>query len=137
MRLLKSVQNKKFCLQLSGTADIYDVFGRFVNVIQKLSVLPHERYDNALKVLDHMVVMKNQIDHEACVQTKPKPHCVWPRYHEDRKTILESETYQGVSVTAQRSSTMYQTRLSTSSKDVEIQSNSVEQVQDDVTILVT
>ena len=32
---------------------------------------------------------------------------------------------------------MYQTRLSTSSKDVEVQSNSVEQVQDDVTILVT
>ena len=67
------IQKKSFFLHLSGTADIYEVFGRFVSEVQKVNVLPHERYDNVLKELDQMVVMKTQISHVACLQQKSRP----------------------------------------------------------------
>ena len=67
-RILNQIRNKQFCLHLSGLSDVYDLFGIFVNEVQKVNVLPHERYDNALKVLDRMKDMKPHIDHDDCVE---------------------------------------------------------------------
>ena len=63
MRFLKQIKNMKFCLHLSGTADIYNSFGRLVNEVQKVNVLPYERLDNANKVLDHMCTMVKHVNH--------------------------------------------------------------------------
>ena len=56
LRMLNLIRNKQFCLHLSGLSDIYDLFGLFVNEIQKVNVLPHERYDNARSILTIMIV---------------------------------------------------------------------------------
>ena len=133
LRLLKLIQNKKFCLHLSGTADIYDAFGHFVNEVQQVNILPHERYDNALMVLDQMVVMKEQMSHSTCLKTK---HCAWPRYHEDENKLFEAGMYRNVKIEKDKDSRMYQTRMSTISDEVEIQTDSLEQVKDNLRILV-
>ena len=65
-RLQGLIQNKRFCLHLSGLADIYDMFGTFVNMVQKVNVLPYERYDNSMKVLDKMAKMTNLHSHDQC-----------------------------------------------------------------------
>ena len=61
-RLLDVMLNKRFCLHLSGIADVYDMFGALVNVVQKVNILAHERYDNFVKIVDKMSLMKNQMD---------------------------------------------------------------------------
>lgn len=43
-RILKSIKNKQFGLELSGISDAYDQFGKLVNVVQKVDLLPFERY---------------------------------------------------------------------------------------------
>ena len=42
-------------MNLSGLCDVYYEFGAFVSIVHKVDILPHERYDGAMKVLDKMV----------------------------------------------------------------------------------
>ena len=42
--MLKVLNNKKSMLQLAGTCDIYSQFSAMVCNLQKVNVLPHERY---------------------------------------------------------------------------------------------
>ena len=96
MRLLKSIKNKEHCLRLSGLSDSYDCFGKFVNVLQKIDVLPKQRYDDSMKILDEMTDMSKKIDHSTCaeiakleaIKCSKNPDtfpikCVWPRYHDE------------------------------------------------------
>ena len=83
------IKNKRFCMHLSGLADIYNMFGLFVNVVQKVNVLPHERYDNAIQVLDTMAKMKKLSSHEKC----DNESCLWPSYHKDVKEMIENEAF--------------------------------------------
>ena len=72
-------------MNLSGLTDVYGEFGSFVNIIQKVDILPHERYNGAIKILAKMVKMKNQLScHEKCMENKS---CLWPNYHEDKKNL--------------------------------------------------
>ena len=52
MRLMKQIKNKKLFLDLPGTADIFDGFGKILNEVQQVDILPHERFYNTTKVLD-------------------------------------------------------------------------------------
>ena len=43
---------KKFVLEPSGISDVYDVFGKIVNIRQDVDVLPHERFDKVKAAVD-------------------------------------------------------------------------------------
>ena len=45
------IQNKSFCLLLSGLADIYEQYGVLVSEVQKVNLLPFQRFD---KFTGHM-----------------------------------------------------------------------------------
>ena len=132
-RLLNVTQNKRFSLHLSGLADIYDMFGLFVNIVQKVNVLPHERYDDSMKVLDKMARMKNLQAHDQCNANQ----CLWPRYHADVKEILEDGTYQKVKIERNTSESMYQTRFAVSQNSANVQMDPISQTRDNLQILLT
>ena len=44
--LSNNIYNKKIAIILSGTCDIYEVFGHGVNILQTVNMLPHTKYDN-------------------------------------------------------------------------------------------
>ena len=43
--LLSRIQNLKFLLLLALICDVYKHFGACINLLQKVNVLPHERFD--------------------------------------------------------------------------------------------
>ena len=134
-RILSQIRNKQFCLHLSGLSDVYDLFGIFVNEVQKVNVLSHERYDNPLQVLDRMKDMKAHIDHDDCLKNDNKA-CIWPCYHKDLEDLLENDTYQKASVVHDRPTQMYQSRLSVRSNELEVQNDVLLQVKDNLFILI-
>ena len=113
---------------------MYDEFCAFVNTVQKVDILPHERYDNAMKVLDKMVKMKNQISsHDRCIESGT---CLWPNYHEDQSKLEENGTYQNVKVDRDRDTKLYQTRLVVGTESAELEKDPIRQAEDNVRILI-
>ena len=43
--ILGQIGSLKFVLELSGSCDIYNTFGHGVNILQKVNILPHIKYD--------------------------------------------------------------------------------------------
>ncbi|CAB4032571.1 Hypothetical predicted protein [Paramuricea clavata] len=82
------IQNKSFCLLLSGLADIYEQYGVLVSEVQKVNLLPFQRFD---KFTDHMEKMKKMVkclsDHNNCGKDK----CFWPHYHKNKPGILNGQ----------------------------------------------
>ena len=126
-RLRGAMVNKRFCLHLSGVADVYDIFGVLVNYVQKVNILPHERYDSFLKILDKMVEMKGQMD-DSCEDD----NCLWPRYHADRNKLIECDTYQGVEIKKDSSSAIYQTRFAAARSNATLQTDPVQQTRQNI-----
>ena len=121
------IKDKRFCMHLSGLTDVYDGFGAFVNVIQKVNILPHERSDGDLKVLDRMAKMKSQIlisCHAKCLGTVV---CLWKKYHDDQMKLKESGTYQTVSIENDRDTQLYQTRLAVVTEMEDLEKDPVKQ----------
>ena len=52
------IQNKSFCLLLSGLADIYEQYGVLVSQVQKVNLLPFQRFD---KFTGHMEKMEKMV----------------------------------------------------------------------------
>ena len=124
------IQNKRVCVHLSGIADVYAVFGTLVNVVQKVNILPHERYNNFVKVLDKMVKMTDQMN-DVCIDD----NCLWPRFHADIKELSEHELYQNVKIQRDSSSAMYQTRFAVTQTTIDLQTDPIQQSRDNVAIL--
>ena len=131
-RLLNAIRNKRFCIHLSGIADVYDVFGTLVNIVQQVNILPHERYDNFIKVLDKMFRMISQVD-DTCIGEK----CVWPRYHADKNEMVKNGTYQNVEIEKDSNTSMYQTRFAVAQLSIDVQMDPIQQCQDNIVILLT
>lgn len=104
-----------------------------MNEVQKVNVLPHERYDSALKVLDRM--KEDHIDIKYCFTNQGK-NCIWPSYHKDLEILLENSSYQNTFIAHDGPSQMYQTRLSFRSNAIEVQQDVMQQVKDDLFILI-
>ena len=110
LRLHNSIVNKKFCMVLSGVADIYDMFGILVCLYQKVCIMPHERYDSFKNIMINFQVMIDTIDHSNCIRlsreqsvaankdSETKVKCMWPRYHKDLIELRESSSYRGVKI---------------------------------------
>ena len=86
--MLKVLNNKKSMLQLAGICDIYSQFSAMVCNLQKVNVLPHERYSQYQDRFNKMRHMMDSIsDHSECASQE----CHWPKYHTDRENILKGK----------------------------------------------
>lgn len=95
-RLLKLINNKQFTMELSGISDLYDQFGKLVNIVQQVNLLPWERYDQALDQIMVIESMEEAMSHDRCLSSGDK--CLWPRFHTDQETLESQETYMGARI---------------------------------------
>ena len=78
--------------RISGLADIYAVFAKAVEILQKVNYLPYERMDKYLKVINQLNVMVNCVkNHNLCPSTKDGVNCVWPRIHSQERDLREGK----------------------------------------------
>ena len=94
-RLLKEMNNRDFCLKLSGITDVYEVFGEIATVVQTVNLLPFERYDRCLSTIDKFEDMEQNMKHEQCLVTGS---CKWPLFHNDLETLKSSGLYMEAKV---------------------------------------
>ena len=123
-RLLRDIKNKKTCLYLSGTADLYDQFRVLAQLCQIVNILPHERVDLVMDAAKHFEKMANHPDHTDCIKSSRlqagtenknpdtvSVKCYWPRYHQDNDKLVSKGKYMGVTVSDDHDKRGYQTRL--------------------------
>ena len=83
------------------------MFGIFSNTCQIVNLLPHERFDKVMKVVEKFLKMMNAIDHTSC----PEKKCLWPRYHSDVTKMNEDSKYMGSTINHINIGTIRQTRF--------------------------
>ena len=82
--VLRLINSWVFCLCLSGSADIYNLYGQLANVCQQVDILPHERYDTANALISKFVKMMEAVNHKECPpDVASGKTCLWPNYHGD------------------------------------------------------
>lgn len=104
--VLRKINSWVFTLTLSGSADIYGMFGALSNVCQVVDVLPFERYDRAKHVIEKLKKMFSTMDHSSCSEK-----CLWERYHADVSARESMDTYMDTSISNVNLGTTRQTRL--------------------------
>jgi hypothetical protein len=100
-QLKNKLANKKFVLTLSGVCDIYDTFGHGIDILQIVSILPHEQFDKLHEVcIEKLLQMSKVIQcHEKCSMSKEgKKICLWPKYHSDLQSIIATGKYRGIPI---------------------------------------
>ena len=103
------IYNWLFALSLSGVTDAYKVYRNISNVLQKIHILPHEKYDCYLSYLNFNSEMVETTLYLSCpsllVDTEDiiwrgvvEEVCLWPRLHEDVRMALELGTYRDINL---------------------------------------
>lgn len=103
--IIRTIQSKNFVLQLSGTSDIYEIFGLVTNLCQTVNIYPHERFDEVMKAIGLFNNMLTCIELDECIKhhvllnpNDKKPFkCLWPRYYSCLKE-LELHQFKGVNI---------------------------------------
>ena len=88
------INNTRFGARLAGVNDIYKVFGKISNQLQKVDVLPHERMDEFFKSLGIMKEMATCItDHLLCPinETTKDIDCRWPTLHKELEYLKKGQ----------------------------------------------
>lgn len=97
---MNKILNVKFCLRLSGLCDLYDHFSKIICDLQKLDILPHERYAQFISRVDCLQSMSLAVDFQKCPCSRQcqrsQNNCFWPTYHADSKALEAGKTYQGI-----------------------------------------
>ena len=95
--LSNKIQNLTFMCSLSGITDIYSVFSQLVECLQKVCMLPHVRYDTAMRKIEKFEVMLEQIDVQNCTclndNNNENDKCLWVNYHRDMRTVMSSNPH--------------------------------------------
>ena len=85
--------NEKFLLSLAASGDIYFHYGRIIEILQKVNLLPHQRMEKFNTAIEVFKAMKESFeDHEICKKQNPKLegfNCNWSRFHEDIDTLTK------------------------------------------------
>ena len=140
---MKAIKNKQFALYLSGISDLYEVFSEVANICQTVDLLPHERYDMTVGVIEKFTKMKDCIKHQMCVEISKKEFkesnptsnaeatikCIWPRYHEDLNTLQSSQKYKNLTLPLDYPSKLRQTRMTTQSESARLTKDVFETVE--------
>ena len=82
--------NVEFALKLSGLCDIYNQFSTVVCILQKVDMLPHEKYDTFKGILNKMKEMSSSLhifDCTCSVFVDPDTYSVTTEDEEDRRSI--------------------------------------------------
>ena len=83
--------NVQFLLTLAGCADIYDQYGKIVNVTQIVNLLPHVRLELFTKEVNVLQVMVKCLTyHKNCgkfVDEKAKIKCLFLIFHDDKESL--------------------------------------------------
>ena len=104
--ILRKINSWVFCLSLSGSADIYNVYGIFSNICQDVNLIPHERLDRVQDVIAIFLKMMKALDHSNCPEK-----CLWRRYHADLLKMENQKIFMGSEVKYTDIGTVRQTRL--------------------------
>ena len=104
--VLRKIKSWVFCLSISGSADIYNVYGIFSIICQEANLIPHERLDRVQDVIAIFLKMMKALDHSDC-----PGKCLWPRYHADLLKMESQKTFMGSEVKYTNIGTVRQTRL--------------------------
>ena len=92
--ILQNINTWEFCLLQSGCGDVYDHYGKFAKACQKDTILPHERYDTTMGIIEHFSTMVKCVNHVDC----PVSKCLWPRYHENSGHMEKNNKYMGTTI---------------------------------------
>ena len=119
------VYNWLFALSLSMVTDVYKVYRGITLVLQKIDILPHDKYDTFRQQISKFATMLANLDPAGCPcqcllwdlkdkiwREVQEELCPWPRFHEDVNRALDSATYQGVPMGLVRHEE-YRTRVGT------------------------
>ena len=101
--------NWQFALSLSMVIDVYKVYRKVSCILQKVDILPHNKYDAFKRLLATYKDMINTVSYSDCpcmlLDTEDKfwnevveEVCMWPRFHQDICTALHSGTYQNINM---------------------------------------
>ena len=104
--VLTKINSWVFCLSLSGSADIYNVYGIFSNICQDVNLIPHERLDRVQDVIAIFLKMMKALDHSDC-----PGKCLWPRYHADLLKMESQKIFMSSEVRYTDIGTVRQIRL--------------------------
>ena len=96
--------NVEFLLTLAICADIYNLYGAIINVVQEVNVLPYERLSKFEHEVNKMEIMKNCLkDHKKCIEvlgedTVKEKGCHWKCLHEDIASVKKNSTIRNIQV---------------------------------------
>ena len=106
--LLSSIYNVKFSLNLAVLCDVYNIYSQISVLLQKVSTLPHTRYDQFKELLEDYIEMLDHVDIKLCpcatfrniqdddysIADDQKVDaglvCSWPTLHTDIATLKET-----------------------------------------------
>ena len=89
-------------MSLAGLVDVYSTFSAIVCEVQKVNILPYQRFDIFQKYLKHFQLMLDQIhDHSLC-QNNEKKKCSWPKFHADKENILSGKFHGNINIVSGR-----------------------------------
>ena len=94
-RIRSKLISQQFVIRLCGICDIYNLFSDIVNLLQKVNILPHIKYEKfnllILKLEDMCLTIS---DHYKCL----KDQCNWPYLHGNHDSIVNDNIFRGISL---------------------------------------
>ena len=106
--ILNCIYNVKFALTLAVLCDVYRIYSEISVALQKVSTLPHTRYDQFIELVEEYRDMLEHVDIKLCPCSTyrdisagdysiPEKHqeeaalvCSWPTFHKDVCTLQET-----------------------------------------------
>ena len=116
MEIKKRIHNWYFVLSLSMVTDVYKVYRKISCILQRINILPHEKYDSFVSYLSTYKEMMDTCDYLDCpctMFTNPDTFqleeqeewkgvvfevCKWPRLHQAAAVALGKGTYMDVNI---------------------------------------
>ena len=90
----RTIDSWKFCLNFSGCADIYNIYGLFANICQLVNTVRHQRYNQVLILNEKFLTMKRFIDHlNYPVSSDNENNSFWLRFYKDLETTKKEGIY--------------------------------------------
>ena len=106
--ILNAIYSIKFTLSLAVLCDIYAIYSKISVLLQKVSTLPHIRYDQFIELVEDYKEMSEHVDIELCpcstfreiqsgvysiseeLKEEAALVCSWPKFHNDIATLQDT-----------------------------------------------
>ena len=116
MEIKGRIHNWSFVLSLSMVTDVYKIYRKISCILQRINILPHEKYDcfnSYLSTFKQMIETCDYLDCPCTMFTNPDTSkleeegewrgvvqevCKWPRLHQDAAIAIENGSYMQVEI---------------------------------------